>query len=151
MYFIRSITLLSIVALTSVVQGRSLNITNGDDSWCPGVYVANDTDAYCCVSGKLQLSVCAGWPLCTGSTTIDPKTSTLSCATTVPVTASDYKEAISRASASYYNTKHSNSPAIATKTQAAATTSTATGGAGRLAATLLPACGGLLAIAAMGN
>jgi hypothetical protein len=47
-----------------------------------------------CVGGSLTLSVCAGWPICTGPTTIDTATQTESCVTKVPLTQSDYSSVI---------------------------------------------------------
>lgn len=48
-----------------------------------------------CIGGSLTLSTCPGWPICTGSGTVDTSTQTQSCVTKVPVTQSDYSAVIS--------------------------------------------------------
>ncbi|RBR15910.1 uncharacterized protein FIESC28_07155 [Fusarium coffeatum] len=68
---------------------------------CPGVLRnnnGNDGKAYCCVGGKLDLSTCEGWPICTGSSW---SAKPVSCAATVPVTATDYGAQIKSARSKY--------------------------------------------------
>ncbi|KAJ4015538.1 hypothetical protein NW752_006999 [Fusarium irregulare] len=63
---------------------------------CPGILSMNGgkDKAFCCVGGNL--STCEGWPLCEGSAT-----TTVSCATEIPVTATDYTALIESASSKY--------------------------------------------------
>ena len=136
---------------------------------CPGSIEGSGTgtqDNYCCVGGNVTVSVCAGWPICTGPTTVDLATRTPTCATTVPLTASNYDAQVSSASSKYLDKdgkitasagggSGSNSGPTATGTGVTATgqdsaTSTSNSGAGVTAAAMLaPIYGGVLAYAAM--
>ncbi|CAJ0542757.1 Ff.00g002380.m01.CDS01 [Fusarium sp. VM40] len=98
-------TLLTALSLASILQSTTaLTTTYGGSSnngiKCPGVLQVSgsDSDGTCCVGGKLDLSTCEGWPICTGSTR-EPKS--VSCATRVPVTAKDYSSIIESASSKY--------------------------------------------------
>lgn len=69
-------------------------------SGCPGVL--ND-NTECCVGGKippLTLSSCAGWPICTGPVTVTTTSQPISCATIIPLSASDYSSLVASASSS---------------------------------------------------
>ncbi|KAJ4300852.1 hypothetical protein N0V90_002940 [Kalmusia sp. IMI 367209] len=93
-------TLALLAALSSVISNARA------DTQCPGVLQggSNDNDQLCCVGATLvdiNLSTCPGWPLCTGPATASQEPQPpLSCAEVIPVTASDYDEKISKASAS---------------------------------------------------
>ncbi|KAM0234369.1 hypothetical protein ACHAP5_010091 [Fusarium lateritium] len=98
-------TLLTALSLASLLQSTSAQTTTFEGSSnngikCPGVLQASgrDSDGTCCVGGKLDLSTCEGWPICTGSTR-EPKP--LSCATRIPVSAKDYSSIIESASSKY--------------------------------------------------
>jgi len=75
-----------------------------DSPPCPGVLnIMTGSIPSCCVGGvlpPLTLSVCAGWPICTGSTTVTPTTPPLSCVTYVAATGSDWNSIASSYSAS---------------------------------------------------
>ncbi|KAF7557371.1 hypothetical protein G7Z17_g681 [Cylindrodendrum hubeiense] len=85
---------------------------------CPGV-LDNDT---CCVGGQLTLSNCPGWPICTGPTSFDPATTTLTCATQIATSVDDYSEVVASASSKYLD---SNGNIIATATDEPDSSSTA--------------------------
>ena len=76
---------------------------------CPGS-IQNDgnsgNDQYCCIGGHVTVSVCPGWPMCTGPTTVNPMAKP-SCATKVPWTASNYDQLVSSASSRYLNAQGS--------------------------------------------
>ncbi|KAM0231675.1 hypothetical protein ACHAP5_010967 [Fusarium lateritium] len=89
--------------LGHLIKGISGQITISNDSNgsknCPGVLnVGGNDDGYCCIGGELDLSTCEGWPICTGSSW---KPKTVSCATTIPITAKDYDARIESASSKY--------------------------------------------------
>lgn len=90
-----------------------------DGIFCPGVLqdvriTDSATDGSCCVGGELTLSNCLGWPICTGPTSFNPGTTTLSCATVIPLSASDYRQLISSASVSFFGSQQV--PATVTST-----------------------------------
>jgi hypothetical protein len=63
----------------------------------------NGLTSYCCVGGTLApltLSVCAGWPICTGPTTVTQTNTPLSCVTNVPMLVSNWDASASSYSAS---------------------------------------------------
>ncbi|WZH49739.1 uncharacterized protein QYS62_010948 [Fusarium acuminatum] len=98
-------TLLTALSLASILQSTTAQTTifsgsSNNGIKCPGVLQASgsDSDGTCCVGGKLDLSTCEGWPICTGSSW-EPKS--VSCATRVPVTAKDYSSIIESASSKY--------------------------------------------------
>ncbi|RFN45309.1 hypothetical protein FIE12Z_10458 [Fusarium flagelliforme] len=99
---------------------------------CPGVLRNNNGDegkAYCCVGGELDLSTCEGWPICTGSSW---SAKSVSCAATVPVTATDYGAQIRSARSKYLHddeptiTGNSVSSATSDGSQASAVSATST-------------------------
>ncbi|KAF5551925.1 hypothetical protein FPHYL_9070 [Fusarium phyllophilum] len=96
--------LLSSISLACLIQGivaQTTIITGENNKNCPGVLNnPPDNKAYCCVGGKLDLSTCEGWPLCTGSSW-EPKS--MSCYTTIPISASDYDSRVKSASSRYLN------------------------------------------------
>lgn len=60
------------ISFTTAAVGLALVAKNclaaevvGSDP-CPGVLQVVDSATTCCVGGVLTLSVCAGWPICTG-------------------------------------------------------------------------------------
>ncbi|SPJ88878.1 uncharacterized protein FTOL_12773 [Fusarium torulosum] len=98
-------TLLTALSLASILQSTTAQTTTFGDSSnngvkCPGVLQASgsDNDGTCCVGGKLDLSTCEGWPICTGSSW---KPKSVSCATRIPVTAKGYTSLIESASSKY--------------------------------------------------
>ncbi|KAF5624319.1 hypothetical protein F52700_9485 [Fusarium sp. NRRL 52700] len=96
--------LLSSIGLAYLFQGilaQTTIITGENNKNCPGVLNnPADNKGYCCVGGKLDLSTCEGWPICTGSSW-EPKS--MSCYTTIPVSASDYNSRVKSASSRYLN------------------------------------------------
>lgn len=96
--------LLSSISLACLFQGilaQTTIITGENNHNCPGVLNnPSNNKAYCCVGGKLDLSTCEGWPICTGSSW-EPKS--MSCYTTIPVSASDYDSRVKSASSRYLN------------------------------------------------
>ncbi|EWG49021.1 hypothetical protein FVEG_08645 [Fusarium verticillioides 7600] len=96
--------LLSSLSLACLIQGilaQTTIITGENNKNCPGVLNnPSDNKAYCCVGGELDLSTCEGWPICTGSSW-EPKS--MSCYTTIPVSASDYDSRVKSASSRYLN------------------------------------------------
>ncbi|KAJ4118929.1 hypothetical protein NW768_010671 [Fusarium equiseti] len=121
----------------SLLRGTSAQTTvfimdDGGSFNCPGVLRndnGNDGKAYCCVGGELDLSTCEGWPICTGSSW---SAKPVSCATTVPVTATDYGAQIRSARSKYLQddeptiTSDSVSSATSDGSQAAAVSATST-------------------------
>ena len=81
---------------------------------------------YSCVGGELTLSTCPGWPICTGSGTVDTATQTESCVTRIPVTQSDYSELISSYSESLSGGGSGGATATATGDDTSDSTSTGT-------------------------
>lgn len=157
--------------LGSVVHAFEVN---GVD--CPGVFNINNGNSACCVGGTiapLQLSTCAGWPICTGPVTTTTTSTPISCATIIPYPTSDYSSLISSADSSmsasgtHFQTTLGDSPITAapsTETASSGTTtpssagsksgsassSTSTGGAHGLTIGAMGIVGGaLLAVAAM--
>ncbi|KIL87457.1 hypothetical protein FAVG1_09163 [Fusarium avenaceum] len=127
-------TLLTALSLASILQSTTaLTTTYGGSSdsgiKCPGVLEANgggsDSDGTCCVGGKLDLSTCEGWPICTGSTW-EPKS--VSCVTRVPVTAKDYSSIIESVSSKYLQGSE------ASATDDSMPSATSTGGSSKQAA-----------------
>jgi len=85
----------------TLAQTTVFIIDDGGTFNCPGVLRnnnGNDGKAYCCVGGELDLSTCEGWPICTGSSW---SAKPVSCAATVPVTATDYGAQIRSARSKY--------------------------------------------------
>ncbi|KAF4993173.1 hypothetical protein FGRMN_6658 [Fusarium graminum] len=119
-------TLLTAISLASVMQCTLAQTTiNGsgmggtDNLKCPGVLsMTGNNQGYCCVGGELDLSTCAGWPICTGSTR-EPRPVT--CATKIPITAKDYSKQVQSASSKYLQ----GSEASATDSMASVTDSMA--------------------------
>ncbi|KAF4974627.1 hypothetical protein FZEAL_8486 [Fusarium zealandicum] len=96
--------LLSAMALSHI--GRVIAQTNFDQdsvgTTCPGVLaVTGDNDGYCCVGGELNLSTCEGWPICRGPQTEAPETTSMSCATKIALSESDYTSLVESASSRY--------------------------------------------------
>ncbi|KAK9444211.1 hypothetical protein VB005_01958 [Metarhizium brunneum] len=156
--------LTALVAITSaevIINGKTMGGGSSSGVTCPGVLHATansqGSNTYCCVGGTLNLSNCPGWPACTGPTSFDPKSTTLSCASTVPLTASDYNARVSSASDSYYN-------GIASPTKPAQTSASPTGrgggvnfsgnvtvsGADMMRPAWIPVIGGVVALVAVG-
>jgi hypothetical protein len=100
----KSTMLLSSISLACLIQGilaQTTIITGENNKNCPGVLNnPPDNKAYCCIGGELDLSTCEGWPICTGSSW-EPKS--MSCYTTIPVSASDYDSRVKSASSKYLN------------------------------------------------
>ncbi|KAI8716039.1 hypothetical protein NCS52_00896500 [Fusarium sp. LHS14.1] len=105
---------------------------------CPGVLqVTGDNDGHCCVGGTLNLSTCKGWPLCSGRQTAAPEPTSISCATKIPLTASDYSSLIESASSRYLKASDEAEPSstgessmpLATSTEETDTEGTSTEGA----------------------
>ncbi|KAI8676068.1 hypothetical protein NCS57_00510200 [Fusarium keratoplasticum] len=105
---------------------------------CPGVLqVTGDNDGHCCVGGTLNLSTCKGWPLCSGRQTAAPEPTSISCATKIPLTASDYSSLIESASSRYLKASGEAEPSstgessmpLATSTEETDTEGTSTEGA----------------------
>ncbi|KAM0350555.1 hypothetical protein ACHAPU_003038 [Fusarium lateritium] len=117
-------TLLTAMSLASVMQctlaqTTTFNGDNMDSLKCPGVLsMTGNNEGYCCVGGELDLSTCAGWPICTGSTR-EPRPVT--CATKIPITAKDYSDQVQSASSKYLQ----GSEASATDSMASSTDSMA--------------------------
>ncbi|KAF5661374.1 hypothetical protein FHETE_8436 [Fusarium heterosporum] len=115
-------TLLTAISLASVMQCTLAQATitgdgmdGADNLKCPGVLsMTGNNQGYCCVGGELDLSTCAGWPICTGSTR-EPRPVT--CATKIPITAKDYSKQVQSASSKYLQ----GSEASATDSMASAT------------------------------
>lgn len=84
----------TLALVTAVIISR-VELANAAN--CPGVMRNN----VCCVGGNLNLETCEGWPICKGPDTIDLATSTLSCATEIPVTVSNYDDLVSSASSKF--------------------------------------------------
>lgn len=163
-----------LTSLARLAHSKDVDSTRVSGRECPGVIKftgSGSDDGYCCVGGDLTLSNCPGWPICTGPTTIDPRSTTLSCATTVPLSAADYSSLVSSASDSYYRTKGSGSAdatstprpasgvhggsATATPTRggggrSGSTATASTNGVGKAVATVFPAAVGIAVVAALG-
>ncbi|KAM0546729.1 hypothetical protein ACHAPJ_010657 [Fusarium lateritium] len=87
-------------ASTQIVIGGSTisaDASGNIGTKCPGILsiTGNNNDGFCCVGGNL--STCKGWPLCASTATVTP----VSCATKIPVSASDYTALIESASSKY--------------------------------------------------
>ncbi|RGP67763.1 hypothetical protein FSPOR_5953 [Fusarium sporotrichioides] len=101
-----AVLILFVFGMVSCIRGSSAQTTvfildDGGNFNCPGVLQndnGNDKKAYCCVGGELDLSTCQGWPICTGSSW---KPKPITCATTVPVSATDYNAQIRSARSKY--------------------------------------------------
>ncbi|KAL6916856.1 hypothetical protein FSST1_008351 [Fusarium sambucinum] len=98
--------ILFVLGMVSCIHGTSAQTTvfimdGGGNFNCPGVLRNNDNNdqkTYCCVGGELDLSTCQGWPICTGSSW-EPKP--ITCATTIPISATDYNAQIKSARSKY--------------------------------------------------
>ena len=95
-----SLALAAILARLAVAQttcpNGQLTYTNNDGTYCcPGAVYGENNDAYCCVGADFEVatpSFADCFPFCSGSTngvSVVPTTQQ-SCATTIPLTASDY-------------------------------------------------------------
>ncbi|OBS24631.1 hypothetical protein FPOA_05171 [Fusarium poae] len=139
--------ILFVLGMVSCIRATSAQTTvfildEGGNFNCPGVLRNgddNDKNAYCCVGGELDLSTCQGWPICTGSSW---KPKPLTCATTVPISATDYNAQIKSARSKYLEddtlSVTSNSVSSATMKESGsqqAATASATGAAAESSAT----------------
>ncbi|CAG1977261.1 unnamed protein product [Fusarium graminearum] len=101
-----AVHILFVLGMASCIRGTSAQTTvfivdDGGNFNCPGVLRNNgnnDKKNYCCVGGELDLSTCEGWPICTGSSW---KPKPITCATTVPISATDYNAQIKSARSKY--------------------------------------------------
>ncbi|KAF4973487.1 hypothetical protein FSARC_221 [Fusarium sarcochroum] len=87
---------------------------------CPGILsiTGNNNAGFCCVGGNL--STCKGWPICEATATAE----SVSCATKIPLSATDYTALIESASSKYLGS-NSNGDAMPSST-ADSTMATAT-------------------------
>ncbi|KAF4450456.1 hypothetical protein F53441_6455 [Fusarium austroafricanum] len=112
--------ILSAINVACLIQGIAGQIsipTKENNKNCPGV-LHNDGNntPYCCIGGRLDLSTCPGWPICTGPTR-EPKP--LSCFTEIPFSATDYNSLVKSASSKFLQ----NPDATPTETAASGTES----------------------------
>ncbi|KAJ4248421.1 hypothetical protein NW762_012758 [Fusarium torreyae] len=87
---------------------------------CPGILsiTGNNNDGFCCVGGNP--STCKGWPLCASTASVTP----VSCATKIPISASDYTALIESASSKYLDGGDAKPSSTADSTMATATSET---------------------------
>ncbi|KAM4064966.1 hypothetical protein HRG_004686 [Hirsutella rhossiliensis] len=90
--------------LLSLSSSGLAQATWPSDRKCPGVVQVTKEDeqhlgGVCCVGGELKLENCEGWPICKGPTSFDAAKQTPSCIVKVPMTASDFEERVSKATA----------------------------------------------------
>jgi hypothetical protein len=81
-------------------------------------------EGYCCVGGDLNLSTCEDWPLCISPLTAKPDTISMSCATKIPIMASDYNSLVESASSKYLRDRGGTEPSPARERPMAPATST---------------------------
>lgn len=116
-----------------VVGSRTYTDTNtdivGGAIKCPGVLSVPSGDSQdngiCCVGGNV--STCDGWPLCAATASRTP----VSCATKIPVSATDYSSLVESASSKYLDAEGNAKPSsTADGTTAKSTSEGTTGSSG---------------------